>query len=78
MNKHLPIDQRLNNINKREILQYIKEYFLSNLFYSDSGNYKVFYLTDNSPTSPYILKNDFDKFLYSVKEQTKGFNMQSQ
>ena len=68
MNKSLPPEQRENVISNREILQYIKEDFLSHLFYADSGNYKVFYLTDNSQRSPYILKNDFDKFLYRIQE----------
>lgn len=51
-----------------EIYHYIKKHFVSNLYYADSGNYKVFYLTDNSKISPFIFKNDFDKYLYAIKE----------
>ena len=46
----------------------MKEYLLSHLFYADKGHYKVFYLADNSPESPLIFSNNFDKFLYSIKE----------
>ena len=78
MNKELPVDQKNNTLTVKDILQYIKDDFLSNLFYLDTGNYKTFFVTDNSPKSPFFLKNDFDKFLYRIKEQALGFNIQCQ
>jgi len=74
MSKLLPRDQRNNTDTKLDILLFVKEFLIPNLFYADSGNYKGFYLADNSLKSPILLKNNFDKFLYRIQEQTKGFN----